>query len=173
MLDLHPYGIDYLEVKPIQAWGDADFKKLFDALASEHVAPVINGTFDDDNINKLLSISYCRQCGYCCEAMANEEGDASVIVTQKELETIAHELDTTVDELTSKLEKHPKEKDCWCIPLPCMFFKDNKCQIYDVRPYVCRTYPLTGVEHENMSYIAVSLGCDYGRDIYKRLLQDE
>ena len=36
MLDLHPFGIDYLEVKPIQAWNDADFKKLFDALASEH-----------------------------------------------------------------------------------------------------------------------------------------
>ncbi len=173
MLDLHPFGIDYLEVKPIQAWNDADFKKLFDALASEHISPVINASFDDSNVQKLLSVSHCRQCGYCCKAMENEEGNASVIVTKKELEIITKELNTSFDELVSKLEKHPREKDCWCLSLPCMFYKGDKCQIYDVRPYVCRTYPLTGVEDSTMSYIAVSLGCDYGRDIYKRLLQDE
>ena len=103
MLDLHSYGIDYLEVKPIQAWEDADFKRLFDALAGEHVAPVIDAAFDDDNINRLLSLSYCRNCGYCCKGMVNEEGDASVIVAKEELETIAREINTTFDELAAKL----------------------------------------------------------------------
>lgn len=173
MIDLRQYGIDYLEVKPVSAWKDPDYKRFFDALASEHISPVINAAFDEDNVHKLLSVSYCRQCGYCCKAMDNEESDGAVMVTLKEIEAIAKQTGTTVDELTAKMTKHPVDKECWHIPLPCMFFKDNKCQIYDVRPYVCRTYPLTGVEHETMSYIAVHLGCDYGRDIYKALLRDE
>jgi Fe-S-cluster containining protein len=80
---------------------------------------------------------------------------------------------TDFKELAGKLTKHATEKDAWCLPLPCIYYKDGHCLIYNVRPKVCRTYPLTGVAHDDISYIAINLGCDYGKDIYKRLLKGD
>jgi Fe-S-cluster containining protein len=171
MIDLDKHGIGHLKVKPIHSWNDDDFDKLFNAIANEQAAPVVDLPFIEENIKALLAASSCRQCGNCCKTGISDNEDASVIVNKEEVEAIAKESNATFKELIGKLTLHATTKDAWCFPLPCMFYQDGQCQIYNARPKVCRTYPLTGVAHEDISYIAINLGCDYGRDIYKRLLK--
>ena len=173
MIDFEKHSIGYLRMKPTNTWSDDDFDKLFDAFTSEQAAPIIDFPFITENIDELLAISYCRQCGQCCKAGTIDAKNASVVASEKELEAITKKTNTSLDELTSKLKKHPQQKDGWSIPLPCMFYENEKCKIYDVRPKVCHTYPLAGVTHDDITYIAINLGCDYGKDIYKRLLKGE
>jgi len=71
MIDLDKHGISYLKFKPISSWNDDDFAKLFNAIASEHAAPVVDLPFIAENIEALLSVSSCRQCGNCCNAGIN------------------------------------------------------------------------------------------------------
>lgn len=173
MINFEKHGIGYLKMKPTNTWSDEDFDKLFDAFISEQAAPIIDFPFIPENVDELLAASHCRQCGKCCEAGTMDGEDASVAASAKELKAIAKETGTSLDELKAKLEKHPVQKDGWSIPLPCMFYENEKCRIYDARPKVCHTYPLAGVTHDDITYIAINLGCDYGRDIYKRLLKGE
>jgi len=173
MIDLDKHGIGYLKVKQIRAWNDDDFAKLFEAIASEGAAPVVDLPFIAENIEALLSASSCRQCGNCCKVGIMEDENASIMADKEELESIAAETNADFEEMATKLSKHPTQKDAWCLPLPCIYYQDGQCRIYDVRPKVCRTYPLTGVAYDDISYIAINLGCDYGKDIYKLLLKGE
>ena len=118
MIDLDKYGIGYLKVKQIRVWNDDDFAKLFDAIASEGAAPVVDLPFIDENIEALLSVSSCRQCGDCCKAGIMDDENASVMVSKEEFEAIAKETNTNFEELSEKLTKHATEKDAWCFPLP-------------------------------------------------------
>jgi hypothetical protein len=49
--------------------------------------------------------------------------------------------------------------------LPCKFhnFEEKRCKIYDVRPQVCRTYPLVLVGDKDKSSYVIDLRhkCDY------------
>ncbi|MFC1978963.1 YkgJ family cysteine cluster protein [Chloroflexota bacterium] len=171
MINLDKHGISYLKFKPISSWNDDDFVKLFDAIANEHAAPVVDLPFINENIETLLSVSSCRKCGNCCRAGIMDDENASVMACKEEIEAIATETNTGFEELVGKLIKHPTEKDAWCFPLPCMYYQDGSCRIYNVRPKVCCTYPLTGVAYDDISYIAINLGCAYGKDIYKCLLK--
>jgi Fe-S-cluster containining protein len=52
----------------------------------------------------------------------------------------------------------------------CIFYKNNKCEIYDIRPLDCRLYPFDIIEKENKYYLILyKLTCnnksDYINDI--------
>ena len=52
-----------------------------------------------------------------------------------------------------------------------VFYDKNNasCRIYEHRPLVCDTYPITDVPDGGGS--AVNVGCDYGKDIYRSVLE--
>lgn len=81
----------------------------------------------------------CTGCGQCCTG-----SPGYVWITEEEIEQIAEHLQMTVEQFCQKyirqvgsrlsLLEHPKTFDC-------VFLKDNRCQIYPVRPKQCRTFP--------------------------------
>lgn len=81
----------------------------------------------------------CTGCGQCCTG-----APGYIWVTEEEMATIAQHLQLTLEEFAHRfirrvkgrysLLEHPKTYDC-------VFLKDKKCQIYEVRPTQCRTYP--------------------------------
>lgn len=82
----------------------------------------------------------CTQCGKCCTG-----GPGYVWVSQKEIEAMAQFLDLSV-EIFSR--RYLKKRDNQFLLVEkksenhaCVFFKDNKCQVYGARPMQCRTYP--------------------------------
>ena len=82
----------------------------------------------------------CQGCGRCCAGP--EEG--YVWATQAELDAIAESLKMTSKEFADKfvrkvgkrfsLVEEKKTKNC-------IFLKNGKCSVYEVRPTQCRTWP--------------------------------
>jgi Fe-S-cluster containining protein len=81
----------------------------------------------------------CTGCGQCCTG-----SPGYVWLTEDEAQTIAKYLNISTKDFTYRflrqvdgklsLKEHPKTFDC-------VFLKENKCQIYSVRPTQCRTFP--------------------------------
>lgn len=81
----------------------------------------------------------CTGCGQCCTG-----APGYVWVNDAEIEAMAAHLKISVEQFRQKyirqvglresLLEHSKTYDC-------VFLKDNKCQIYTVRPTQCRTFP--------------------------------
>jgi uncharacterized protein len=86
----------------------------------------------------------CTECGKCCTGPP-----AYVFVTKEEIVKIADHLqmpfdlfvrryvrkrDNRLALIEIKSLEHPDDRDC-------VFLKDKKCLIYQVRPKQCRTFP--------------------------------
>lgn len=170
-LDLKKYNLEYLKNKNISALPDSDIDKLIEAFKAENIAPTVMGiSYTPHDVNPLLSSSHCRRCGNCCIPNPTDTSHPGVMVLDGDLREIAQYSKYSYKHL---LKKAPKNKDPSLpqqryLPLPCIFFKKGKCLIYAHRPLVCRTYPITDTIRNDG--ISVDLRCDYGRDIYKNII---
>jgi uncharacterized protein len=81
----------------------------------------------------------CTGCGQCCTG-----APGYVWVSSSEIEEIATHLKMTIDFFSSRYLRKIQDRFS-LIELPktfdCIFLKDKKCQIYEVRPIQCRTFP--------------------------------
>jgi len=171
-LDLEKYGLSYLQTKHSQAWTDSDIEKFIDAFASENIAPTVLGlSFTPDNVNPLLSKSYCRRCGECCLPNPLDPQHPGVMVFEEELRLIAKYSSYSYKYLKkkAKINTDPNLARRRYLPLPCIFYQKGKCQIYDIRPLVCRTYPITDIRGQDG--ISINVRCDYGKDLYKSIIK--
>lgn len=82
----------------------------------------------------------CTQCGKCCTG-----GPGFIWVSQQEIEEMAQFLNVSVELF---MRRYIKRRDNRFLLIEkksdnhaCIFFKDNKCQVYAARPKQCRTYP--------------------------------
>lgn len=84
----------------------------------------------------------CTGCGKCCTG-----SPGAVWVTEEEMEIIAASLQLSKDDFEKKyvrmlggrkalVEKKPKNGNYDCI-----FLSENRCQIYNLRPKQCKTFP--------------------------------
>lgn len=85
----------------------------------------------------------CTGCGQCCSG-----GPGYTWVSDEEIERIANHLNLSIEEFGGRylryidgryalLEKYQKQSDVY----DCIFLKDKKCTIYEVRPTQCKTFP--------------------------------
>ena len=81
----------------------------------------------------------CTGCGECCTG-----APGYVWVSEEEIQTIARHLNLSINEFSQKYLRRVKGRIS-LIELPktfdCIFLKDKKCQIYEIRPMQCRTFP--------------------------------
>lgn len=81
----------------------------------------------------------CKKCCNCCTGFPGY-----VWLNKKEIENIHKFLKISKEEFLKKYTRHIFTKISLKEILPsydCIFLKDKKCQIYEVRPKQCRTYP--------------------------------
>ena len=79
----------------------------------------------------------CTGCGDCCRF-----GDGFVYVSDEDIRYLAHELNLTLSQFADKfLEVHEEQLVLRSSGDDCIFFQDDRCQVYSVRPTQCRTYP--------------------------------
>ena len=171
-LDLEKYGLSYLENKNIHAWTDSDIDKLLDAFANETIAPTVDLPFTPPTVKTLLAKSYCRRCGKCCLPNPLDPDDPGVMVSENELKLIAEHSNFSYKQLKKKSVKYknPDRENVRHLPLPCMFYHEGECQVYNVRPLVCKIYPITDSLRNGKPYIAINVRCDYGKDLYKSVV---
>lgn len=99
---------------------------------------------------KILKKIKCKKCGWCCK-------NQSAMLTIEDVKRLAVHLKCTYEQLSERyLDKRMK------IPYlksPCPFLdSDNKCNIYHIRPKVCKIYPF-------VDFFLVVKPCLLGEDV--------
>lgn len=89
----------------------------------------------------------CSECGHCCKGSFEH-----LPVANYEIKRMAHYLKITEKafkkKYTSKISKDYKISKYTVgntreLKMPCAFYKNNKCSIYEVRPFTCWQFPFT------------------------------
>lgn len=95
-------------------------------------------------------LSVCQKCieltGGCCE-------DVTFALFEREYQFFKQRFDDGTAPKNHKLEVHDEEDEIYQYNSDgdrCMYLgEDNQCTIYDVRPLICRTYPILWQEPED------------------------
>jgi len=178
-LDLRKYGLSSLAGRHLWDLTSSELDELLDGFAKEDIAPNIGLRAEPKIIGELLNRSYCRGCGKCCQgANTTNPLHPGLEIYEDELKLMgkyAHFSYKSLRKQTraGQLLRNPSKpnetaKTRW-LAFPCMFYdqKMKKCQVYEVRPIVCKIYPIT---LENS--FCVKVNCEYGKDIYRSFVTE-
>ena len=93
----------------------------------------------------ILGHFKCQRCGECCRQSGGEK-DKGIVVGEEDITAIAGFKKIR----PRKIHRHyiKEQSGKMFLPKPCPFYKDKSCQVYPVRPLICRSYPLIGIVHE-------------------------
>lgn len=79
----------------------------------------------------------CLDCANCCKT-------TPALVTNEDINRISRHLQISSKEFISKYVTKDEDGDTVLNKTPCSFLAtDNKCIIYEVRPFACKDYPHT------------------------------
>ena len=177
-LNIAKYGFDHLSDKRPIDFTPEEIEQALDIFDKEDVAPpVFDATVDYGRINELLSRSYCRKCGQCCLPNPRNPSYPGVEIIEDELKKIARHYHISHKAVKKGTKKGGQIKNPdppyevlntkWLIQ-PCMFHdsKKNQCRVHELRPLVCKIYPLVFYH----SVISLKVNCEYGKDLYRSLI---
>jgi Fe-S-cluster containining protein len=112
-----------------QNWKFRSHLKFMDQTDVELDSLVVD--ISDAIINQIN----CKTCANCCK-------EKSPIVLEKEILSISDRLKISKEEFINKYLENTEESNDFIISKrPCPFLKNNECEIYDIRPEDCRSYP--------------------------------
>lgn len=88
----------------------------------------------------------CTKCAQCC---MNEFGDNTVIVSPSQIRKICDRYGLSRDDFVIPTPSEDRDEDGnihtfeWVLKKNdnCIFLKEKLCEIYECRPFICRTYP--------------------------------
>ena len=172
-LPLERYGLTHLEGADLLRLEGEDLDRLLEALARDDISINIPLPCTQENIDNLLAAGECRRCGRCCipnPLIPDGPGVEIFIEELREVERYLGQPENAVFDRTTegKIIPHPLKGHItftrW-LPLPCPFHtaEPDGCRVHPVRPVVCRIHPI--VFTGDISYMAVKVRCDYGKDI--------
>ncbi len=127
-----------------------DLKKLFFKIQEDkgniHITKFNNIEKARENALSLIKGFKCENCGNCC----NHSNPISI--SKEELEKISKYLGISHKEFKQKYVKQAKSGYFNLKNLPCIFRDEqNKtCEIYPVRPAVCRIFPFQDLIKEGV-----------------------
>ena len=110
-----------------------------------------NSKWNEGPVIKMVSDTgfHCKRCGKCCK---NAWGDNTVSAFPGEVRAIAQATGLEWLDVARPMESHDVDERGeyhtfeWALQKQkngdCKFLKDGACTIYEVRPLICRTYPM-------------------------------
>ncbi len=89
---------------------------------------------------------HCKKCAECCMA---QYGDNTVIVFPGEIKRICEVKKLLPHDFVDPMPSEDRDKEGnihtfeWMLKKnpDCIFLRDKRCEIYELRPHLCRTYP--------------------------------
>ncbi len=103
---------------------------------------------DDNKIaQQIKAIGFkCRKCAQCC---MSEFGDNTVNVSPSHIWKICEGYGLKRDDFVTPMPSDDKDQDGnihtfeWVLKKngDCIFLKEKMCEIYECRPFICKTYP--------------------------------
>lgn len=111
-----------------------------------------------DNIQYLLAIFQCQNCGRCEKKCTD-----GIWLQNNEVLPLAREL-----KLTKKafIQRYCVVKDHITMKEPCVFHKRKRCSIYPIRPMICRLFP---IDIDSKTHKIKITCCPGGIDLLNRL----
>lgn len=104
---------------------------------------------------KILRKIKCKKCGWCCK-------NQSAMLTIEDVKRLMIYFKYSYEEFSEKYLS--KETKIPYLTSPCPFLGiDNKCNIYNIRPKVCKVYPF-------VDFFLVIKPCLLGEDVYKMMI---
>lgn len=97
----------------------------------EYVDSIVHDTY-----KKVVENIDCTECANCCKVFETS-------FFKEELDLVIRELNINKEEFIEKETKNNEDDPDQIVlkSTPCMFLKNNKCTIYDLRPEECNSYP--------------------------------
>ena len=114
--------------------------------------------------DKIKAIGFaCRNCAQCCRA---EYGDNTVLIFPFEIRSICGKTGLGRDDFVIPAPSGDRDSEGnihtfeWVLRKngDCIFLEKGLCRIYEVRPYICRTYPFYLLEGQLMVSECAGLG---------------
>ena len=120
---------DYARKNEKQNWKFRSYLKFLDQTDAEIDSLVVEIS------SAITGRINCKTCANCCK-------EKSPIVLKKEILLISSRLEISKEEFINMYLENSEESDELRISKrPCPFLKNNECEIYDIRPEDCRSYP--------------------------------
>ncbi|MCX9084335.1 MAG: YkgJ family cysteine cluster protein [Candidatus Methanoperedens sp.] len=97
--------------------------------------------------NHIRTVGFeCRKCANCC---MSEFGDNTVIVSPSQIKLICDRYGLMHDDFVIPMPSQDRDENGnihtfeWRLKRngECIFLKEKMCEIYECRPFICRTYP--------------------------------
>lgn len=102
-----------------------------------------------DLADEIMTIGFrCTGCGACCREVS--AGSNTVMVAPSEVRAVAEAAGLPFSAVAEPYPEHIEREDGtfytfdWCLRREggrCLFLKGQRCSVYRVRPWICRTYP--------------------------------
>jgi len=152
-------------------------------LSNDEIAEIV--------AEKIISIGFsCKMCGECC---LSHEGRNMVIISPQEIRKIMNETSLEWDQIAEPYPEFIQENGAsftfsWILKRNrdcCIFYRNNKCAIYNSRTSICRTYPFmitedallvsecSGIGSEITSFEARQLAYDLVERRNKEMTEEE
>ena len=120
----------------------------------------------------------CLRCGSCCRE--TEPGSNLVMVGQEEISDIMELTGLSFGEIAEPYPDRILEGDLdytfgWVLRRTgdrCRFLDESSCQIYPVRPWICRTYPFMLDENDLTIHPCEGTGQNVGSGDAEKIAQD-
>lgn len=114
---------------------ESENRKFYSRLKKRPPANIDEEVVDLDQ--QVFAGIDCLQCANCCKTI-------SPVFKDRDIDRIAKHLRMRPGEFTASYLYLDDEGDFVLKSSPCPFLEsDNKCSIYEVRPFACRSYPHT------------------------------
>lgn len=105
--------------------------------------------------NVVLEVSKridCTTCARCCKTLVPGFSD-------EDIDRIAKHLSLSRKEFIQYYLRKRDKKEYEMRQVPCLFLKDNKCSLYDVRPTVCKSYPKLSTKSNSYEVVSNTRIC--------------
>ncbi|MCZ7385838.1 MAG: YkgJ family cysteine cluster protein [Candidatus Methanoperedens sp.] len=125
--------------------------------------------------DEIKSIGFkCRNCAHCCKA---EYGDNTVFVFPSEIRRIREKTGLKRDDFVIPTPSEDRDSEGnvhtfeWVLRKngDCIFLKGGLCEIYETRPYICKTYPFYLLDGRLMISECEGIGGDITEEESRKL----
>jgi Fe-S-cluster containining protein len=115
------------------------------------------------NLKWLWEHFDCTRCNQCCRIHTQ-----GVRVTLEEAGALARRAGIETAEV---LRETDMAVDYHLMPQPCRFLEESGCSVHDIKPFVCREYPLhfRKTRGEEISWVIIT-ACPGGKNLLDLLL---
>jgi Fe-S-cluster containining protein len=121
-------------------------------------------------IKQFVPSEFCIQCKGCCRFKEADSVWAPCLLDE-EIQGLLNKKDIPVAliSINRRIQAiaDPSGRDFLC---PYLSTLDNKCKIYDIRPFECQLYPFLLNLRKNKVLLTVDLNCPY---VYERINSQE